>query len=89
MWWRANNDRKHIKQRNIVTFKWNTLLNLSGKAVTKLFGTLVMEFSLKILSKSTQAMAIRVIRDDRGHGRYPRHMRWFRGSAGSAQQVLD
>ena len=88
MWWRANNDRKHIKQRNIVTFKWNTLLDLSGKAVTKSFGTLVTEFSLKILSKSTWAMAIRVICDDRGRGRYPRRTRWFRGSAGSAQQDL-
>ena len=69
-------------------FKQNVLLDLSGKAATKSFGMLSMEFSLKVLSESTWAMGIWMICGDRGHGRYPRRMRWFRGSAGSAQYGL-
>ena len=44
-----------------VTFKWNVLLDLSREAATKSFGALSTEFSLKVLGKSTWAMAIRVI----------------------------
>ena len=74
-----------VRKGTYVTFKWNILLDLSGEAATKSFGVLSAEFSLKVLSKSTWAMAIWVIRCGRGRGRYPRHTRWFRGSAGSAQ----
>ena len=33
-------------------FKWNVLLDLSGEAATKSFGTLSSEFSLKVLLRS-------------------------------------
>ena len=75
-------------KRQVVMFKWNVLLDLSREAATKSFGVLGTEFSLKVLSKSTRAMAIRVICCGRGRGRYPRCTRWFRGSVGSAQRDL-
>ena len=54
-----------------VTFKWNVLLNLSGGAVTKMFGSLVMKLLLQVLSGSTWIVTIRVIRGDEGMGDIP------------------
>ena len=65
----------HLLTMYNVTFKLNVLLDLSVEAATKLFGVLSTEFSLKILSESTWAMAIWMIRCGRGRGRYPRCMR--------------
>ena len=65
----------HLFTMYNVTFKLNVLLDLSVEAATKLFGALSTEFSLKILSESTWAMAIRMIRCGRGRGRYPRRTR--------------
>ena len=51
-----------------VTFEWNILLDLSGEAATKTFGSLVMKLLLQILSQSTGAMTVWMIRDDEGMG---------------------
>ena len=52
-------------------FKWNVLLDLSGEAATKMFGSLMMEFLLEVLCQGTWAMAIRVIHGDEGMGDIP------------------
>ena len=49
-----------------VTFEWNVLLNLSGWAATKTFSSLMMELLLQILSQSTRAMTVWMIRGDKG-----------------------
>ena len=73
-----------------VTFKWNVRLDLSGMAATKTFGSLLMQLPLEILGESTRASSVRMIRGDRGRGRYPRCTRWVQGgSVGSAQLRLD
>ena len=54
-----------------VTFEWNVLLNLSGEAATKMFGSLVMKLLLQILSQSTGAMTVWMIRDGEGVGDIP------------------
>ena len=55
----------------LVTFELNTLLDLSGRAVTKSFSLLMTELLLQVLCKSTQTMAIWVIRGDEGVGDIP------------------
>ena len=47
------------------------LLDLSRWAVTKMFGSLVMEFLFQVLGESTGIVAIRVIRGDKGVGDIP------------------
>ena len=54
-----------------VTFEWNILLDLSGEAATKTFGSLMAKLLLQILSESTGAMAIGVIHGDEGMGDIP------------------
>ena len=57
-----------LSASTLVTFEWNILLDLSGKAATKSFGSLGVEFSLKILSESSRAMTVWVIHDGRRRG---------------------
>ena len=54
-----------------VTFKWNVLLDLSGKAATKTFGSLVAKLLLQILSQSTRVVTVWMIRGDEGMGDFP------------------
>ena len=54
-----------------VTFKWNTLLDLSREAATKAFGSLVTEFLLQVLGESTGTMTIGMIHDGEGMGDIP------------------
>ena len=54
-----------------VTFEWNVLLDLSREAATKTFGSLVTKLLLQILSQSTRAMTVWVIRGDEGVGDIP------------------
>ena len=54
-----------------VTFKWNVLLDLSGKAATKTFGSLVVKLLLQILSQSTRVVTVWMIRGDEGVGDFP------------------
>ena len=54
-----------------VTFEWNVLLDLSGKAATKTFSSLVTELLLQILSQSTRAVTVWMIHDDEGVGDVP------------------
>ena len=54
-----------------VTFEWNILLDLSWRAVTKTLGSLMTELLLQVLSQSTRAMTIWVIRGDEGMGDIP------------------
>ena len=72
-----------------VTLEWSILFDLNWEAVTKTFSSLKTELLPKVLCESTWTMSIRMIRGVRGHGGYPRHTRWFRGSVGSAQWRLD
>ena len=73
----------------IVTFKWNVLLDLSGGAATKVFCSLVTELLLQVLSESARAVAIWMIRGDKGVGDIPGIRGGSGGSAGSAQLRLD
>ena len=68
-----------------VTFEWNVLLDLSGEAATRTFGSLVMELLLQILSQSTRAMTVWMIHDDEGVGDIPGVRGVQGGSVGSAQ----
>ena len=61
----------HAPESEHVTFEWNVLLNLSGWAVTKMFSSLMMELLLQILSQSTRAMTVWMIRGDEGIGDIP------------------
>ena len=54
-----------------VTFEWNILLDLSCRAVTKSFRSLVLELLLQVLCQSTGTMAIWVICGDEGMGDIP------------------
>ena len=54
-----------------VMFKWNVLLDLSGEAATKTFGSLMTELLLQILSQSTRAMTVWMIHGDEGVGDIP------------------
>ena len=54
-----------------VTFELNALLDLSGGAATKTLSSLMMELLLQILSQSTRAMTVWVIRGDEGVGDIP------------------
>ena len=54
--------------------------------MTKSFRPLQTEFLLQVLSKSTQTMAVRVIRGDEGMGDIPGVRGDSRGSVGSAQR---
>ena len=58
-------------------------LDLSRGAVTKSFGTLLVQLPFEVFGESTRALGIGMIRGERRRGRYPRRTRWFRGSAGS------
>ena len=51
--------------------KWNVLLDLSGKAATKMFSSLVTELLLQILSQSIRAMTVWMICGDEGVGDIP------------------
>ena len=55
----------------LVTFEWNVLLDLSGEAATKTFGSLVAKLLLQVLSQSTRAVAVGIIRGDEGVGDFP------------------
>ena len=79
----------HLHWLVCVTFEWNVLLDLSRVAVTKTFCSLLMQPMSEVLCKSTRTLSVRMIHDGRGRGRYPRHMRWFRGSVDSVQLGLD
>ena len=59
------------QQSLVVTFELNVLLDLSGEAATKVFGSLVPEFLLQVLSESTGTVAVWVIRGDEGVGDFP------------------
>ena len=48
--------------------EWNVLLDLSRKAATKTFSSLVTELLLQILSQSVRAMTVWMIRGDEGVG---------------------
>ena len=54
-----------------VTFEWNVLLDLSRRAATKMFCSLVTELLLQVLSQSTGTMAVQVICGDKGVGDIP------------------
>ena len=58
-----------------VTFEWNTLLDLSGVAVTKMLGALQTQLLSEVLGESTRALSVRMICGGQGCGRYPRHTR--------------
>ena len=52
-------------------FECYILLDLSGKATTEMFSSLVTEPLLQVLSQSTRAMTVWMIRDDEGVGDIP------------------
>ena len=54
-----------------VTFKWNVLLGLSGRAATESFCSLMTELLLQILGESTRTVIVWVICDDEGVGDFP------------------
>ena len=72
-----------------VTFELNARLDLSWEATTKSLCSLVMELLLQVLSESTWTVAVWMIHGVRGHGRYPRRTRWFRGVWGFCAIELD
>ena len=52
-------------------FEWNVQLDLSGNAVTKMFGSLMMELLFEVLCQSIRTVAVRVIHGDKGVGDIP------------------
>ena len=62
-----------------VTFEWNVQLDLSGKAATKTFGSLMMELLFEVLCQSTRTVAVQVIRGDKGMGDIPGVRGGFKG----------
>ena len=54
-----------------------------------MFGTLSSQLSFEVLSETTRAVTVWVIRVDEGVGDIPGVQGGSRGSAGSAQQRLD
>ena len=73
----------------LVTFEWNVLLNLSWRAATKTFCSLVMELLLQVLCQSTGTMTVWVICGDGGMGDIPGIWGVQGESAGSSQLTLD
>ena len=55
----------------LVTFEWNALLNLSGRAATKTLSSLVVEPLLQVLGQRTRAVTVWVICGDEGVGDIP------------------
>ena len=72
-----------------VMFEWNILLDLSGKAATKAFSSLVMELLLQVLSQSTRAVTVWMIRGDEGVGDFPGVRGVQGGSVGSVRLRLN
>ena len=73
-------DGEGTNRNRRVTFELNVQLDLSGKATTKSLGPLRTKLMLKLLGKSTWAVAIWVIRNDRGVGDIP----GIRGGSGES-----
>ena len=63
--------KEHTDGIEHVTFEWNVRLDLSGKAATKTFSSLMMELLLQILGQSARAMTVWMICDGKGVGDIP------------------